>query len=234
MLLMMCFGFTAITLAQKIQTSNMVYNLPGEERLIYLDEYETANILLYQFGDGNEMLSKGGSSLSGRLVKHRYLKPGNYVAKVFELKDGQQILITADNIKINPLPTKFTVKEVYLIKYNPIKPDGRAWDNAMGGTYPDIFVSYYSGDKLIAKGSIAYDVGPKQLPVLLDKKRQLNLSDFNGSLDVHFYDYDSISSSDHMVGFNINLDPISLLDNKKNEIKFSHNGFVGILTYKLD
>lgn len=219
--------------AQKIGTSNMVHDIAGEMRMIYLKDFKTPNPLLYQFGDGNEMLAKDGSTPADRIVKHTYKEPGNYVVKVYELKDNQQNLITAENIVINPPPSELIINQVIVKKYKSTKPDGRAWDNMMGGTYPDIYVSYSSGNVVLQESYVVSDVNPAKLPVTIDRDRHFDLSKISGNLTIYFKDFDSVSGHDRMAGFTVNLDPVYLLDNMKEGIVFKFNGFEGFIKYRI-
>lgn len=231
------FGFLlafAVASAQKIRLSNEVYNLPGEERIMYLDEYKSGNMLLYEFGDGQEMLSKNGTAPKDRLVKHSYEKPGNYVLKVYQMKGSDQVLITAENVEIKKSPTKLTLTKVTLSKYRSTKKDGRAWDNLMGSTYPDIYIQYYSKDRLMAESNQIHNVTPAMLPVVLDRNRVFDISKATAPLILYIYDLDSVTDSDFMVGVKLDHNATYLMTNEKDGVTFSYDGFEGKVEYKLD
>ena len=186
-----------LCISQEIRVANDVPKAPGNELTFYITNYENKSGLLLQFGDNQEVfLSKGEQS-----AKHAYDKGGRFVAKLFDVSNTNKVLVM-ENIEILSKPTKLIIESFVITSYHPVKGDGRAWDNMISGTYPDIFFSVH-----IADGSaLQYldhlkieNVSPNNLPLeLITTPVEIDLPEKFEMLSFAVWDDDSVSDDDRL------------------------------------
>lgn len=166
--------------------------------------YDKDVTYIIDFGDNNNRFIEKNSFDSTKPIKHVYSKEGSYVLNLSKFNnDATRSVLNVINVSVEKPRTKLKITKIIFKDYNPVKSDGRAWDNLMGGTYPDVFVAFlnYEGDKNTHKNSsIKYDVKTKTEVEWIFDDVYFEGEHLKDGFQIHLNDYDSVSSNDFMSG----------------------------------
>lgn len=112
------------------------------------------------------------------------------------------ILFTACKKENEPKPNfkKVTITKVTLTKFPSTKSDLSDWDDAINGTFPDVYydITKVGTTEVLYSGPFISNVVSTDLPLSWNTATPYLISDLNVGVDVDLYDYDSVGSSDYM------------------------------------
>jgi PKD repeat protein len=146
---------------------------------------------VWDFGNGNISLEQNPSI--------KYNETGTFKVTL-SVKNGAKTNVYSREIEIVKQPISYTITGVEIQKMPFFDHLGNPWDGALQGVYPDVYVKLVNRDN-----SILYsypvnkrkeNLGPAMLPTKFNIEFNSNLifRDFNQSISVALFDFDSFSS----------------------------------------
>ncbi len=143
----------------------------------------------WEFGDGSTSTNENAS--------HLYTYGGTFSVTLTATNSTGSKSITK-SINVLPPPTKVIISKVTIQNMPFIDADGSSWDPNDG---PDVYIKITDSqntDLVDGSGSVLENIVPSKLPLYWTITNGLTITDFNASIFVDLWDYDTFDPDDYI------------------------------------
>lgn len=151
--------------------------------------------------DGNNVFL---DNKSGDFINYKFTidDPGTKKIILTKITDEKNLIVDSLSITVKKQYEMLKINSITITEFKNTKSDGRAWDNMISGTYPDVYVEIrdLTLNKIIKQTGKVTDLKPTQTQRWKFDQLIITKNSFKNTFTIGFYDDDSVTNDDLIGG----------------------------------